>query len=92
MSDSEEHRSSTLQALWHEAIDRWATGAAQLPGGRKLIASGAEPRELAAFARAVAYETAFSVLVELDGAGYVPGLYEDLLTADPSGRDGADTD
>lgn len=92
MSEPEDHRSSTLRALWREAIDGWAAGADKLPSGQRLIASGVESRELAAFARAVAYETVFAVLVELDGAGLVPGLYEDLLTADPSGQDGADID
>ncbi|OWK37812.1 hypothetical protein FRUB_06932 [Fimbriiglobus ruber] len=58
----------------------------------RLLAAGADRGDLAAVARAIAYETAFSLLYMLDDPGVDGGavfmLHESLLSADPSGREG----
>jgi hypothetical protein len=58
----------------------------------RLLTLGASRRELSLFARAIAYENVFSTLYAFDGHPGVEGndlaLYESLLSADPSGRDG----
>lgn len=58
----------------------------------RLLAAGAGRDDLAAVARSVAYEVAFSLLYMLDDPGVDGGdvfmLHESLLSADPSGREG----
>lgn len=58
----------------------------------RLLAAGVDRGDLAAVARAVAYETVFSLLYMLDDPGVDGGavfmLHESLLSADPSGREG----
>jgi hypothetical protein len=81
--------------------DAMAAEAQARPGGSfadaghavsRLLAAGADRGDLAAVARAVAYETAFSLLYMLDDPGVDGGevfmLHESLLSADPSGREG----
>ncbi|WP_329562037.1 hypothetical protein [Kitasatospora sp. NBC_01266] len=106
-----------LRGLWRSPIDGWADPGAldQLPAARRLLAAGADRADLVLLARAVAYESVFATLDELDaggdvnvsdvGVGWVvmeagedgsssgrclSGLHEELLTMDPSGRDGDD--
>ena len=82
-------------------VDSMATDAHARPGGffadagralARLLATGADRGDLAAVARAVAYETVFSLLYMLDDPGVDGGevfmLHESLLSADPSGHQG----
>ncbi|MEV0442891.1 hypothetical protein AB0I84_43250 [Streptomyces spectabilis] len=104
-----------LRSLWQGTVDGWAAPTAldQLPAAQRLMAAGADREDLVRLVQAVAYESVFTALEELDagaegnvpgaGVGWVvmergedglptgralEGLHEDLLTADPSGRDG----
>ncbi|WP_330460746.1 hypothetical protein OIB37_30035 [Streptomyces sp. NBC_00820] len=106
-----------LRSLWRSAIDGWSDPGSldQLPSAQRLLAAGTDREDLVRLVRAVAYETVFVTLDELDAGGDVnvsgveagwtvtatgedgspagrvlPGLHEDLLAMDPSGRDGAD--
>ena len=57
---------------------------------QRCLASGVAPEDLAAFARFVSYDTAFSLLYMLEDPGVDDAgmLHEELLGADPSGREG----
>lgn len=57
---------------------------------QRCLSSGVAQEDLAAFARFVSYETVFSLLYMLEDPGVDdPGmLHEELLGADPSGREG----
>ena len=102
-----------LRKLWPEMIDIWRNGSDN-PAAKRAIAAGAAPADVAQLARAVAYETVFSLLYYLnddqdpdsdtlphwhmiecspDGkptGERLQGLYEDLLSYDPSGKEGSD--
>jgi hypothetical protein len=59
---------------------------------QRLLALGADPRDLSLIARHASYEAVFSVLYMLDDPG-VDGddnkmMHEELLGADPSGLEG----
>lgn len=59
----------------------------------RLLAAGAAPRDLALVLRATAYDAVFGTLYALsddggDSGNAVRGLYEELLTAEPSGTCG----
>lgn len=58
----------------------------------RLLASGADRRDIAVISRLAAYETAFALLYMLDDPGVddddVFMLHESLLGADPSGMEG----
>ncbi|MEW1907260.1 hypothetical protein AB0442_02230 [Kitasatospora sp. NPDC085895] len=85
-------RDAPLRTLWHDAVDGWAAPGAleRLPAARRLLDAGADRDDLTLLARAVAHEAVFTTLEELDRSRPAAGLHEDLLTADPSGRDGQD--
>jgi hypothetical protein len=59
---------------------------------KRLLHSGASPRDLALLQRFAAYEAVFSTLYALDEPGVdeddFVGLHEELLGADPSGMEG----
>ena len=58
----------------------------------RLLEAGASRRDLRLICRAIAYETVFATLYSLSDPGLPEndvGLYEDLLTSDPSGMEGA---
>ena len=59
---------------------------------RRMLDAGASQRDIAVAFRSVAYEAVFQTLYSLDDPGVddddVSMLYEELLTADPSGMDG----
>jgi hypothetical protein len=62
------------------------------PALKRLLAKGVDRRDLCVIARHATYEAAFSLLYMLDDPG-VDGddnkmMHEELLTADPSGREG----
>ncbi|GAA1075089.1 hypothetical protein GCM10009663_15230 [Kitasatospora arboriphila] len=63
-------RDAPLRALWHGAVDGWATPGAleRLPAARRLLDAGADRDDLTLLARAVAYEAVFTTLEELDRA------------------------
>jgi len=62
------------------------------PALKRLLACGASKRDLSLVARHAAYEEAFNVLSLLSDPGIedngIEGLYESLLSADPSGKEG----
>ncbi|GAA1779860.1 hypothetical protein [Luedemannella helvata] len=95
-------------------IDTWRRDTERNRIARSLLADGAGREELIQFARAVAYDTVFSMLYYLEDDGrddcndlpawalvqtaadgqptgrVLGGLFEDLLSLDPSGNEGAD--
>jgi hypothetical protein len=63
------------------------------PAIERLLAAGASRRDLRLVLRATAYEAVFGTLFALSDPGLEEGddvswLYEELLTADPSGMEG----
>lgn len=59
----------------------------------RLLAAGVSRRDLCIVLRSTAYEAVFGTLYALDDPGVADGesllmLHEELLTADPSGREG----
>jgi hypothetical protein len=62
------------------------------PAIERILAAGASSRDLRLVLRMVAYEAVFGTLYALDDPGLDEGdassLYEELLTADPSGMAG----
>ena len=62
------------------------------PALKRLLASGANRRDLCLVARHASYETAFTMLYMLGDPGVddddIEMLHEELLGADPSGREG----
>jgi len=59
---------------------------------KRLLAAGAERRDLSMIARQAAYEAVFGTLYALSDPGVddnnIEMLHESLLSADPSGREG----
>jgi hypothetical protein len=62
------------------------------PALKRLLARGVDRRDLCMIARLASYKTAFSLLYMLDDPGVDNDdnkmMHEELLTADPSGKDG----
>lgn len=59
---------------------------------KRLLACGAERRDLSLLVRQAAYEAAFDTLYRINDPGVdgddIHMLHEELLSADPSGKDG----
>jgi hypothetical protein len=76
-----------LQTIWPEMIDSWRAGISNIPAAQRAINSGAGPHDVAQLARAVAYETAFAMLVRLADDDPSEGLPRwELAETDPAGR------
>lgn len=62
-----------LRSLWRGVIDGWGEADAleQLPAARRLVAGGADLGDLRRVMRAVAFESVFATLDELDAGGDV---------------------
>lgn len=63
------------------------------PALERILAAGASPRDLSIVMRCTAYEAVFGTLYALDDPGVAENesvlmLHEELLMADPSGREG----
>jgi hypothetical protein len=63
------------------------------PAMERILATGASRGDLSIVLRSTAYDAVFSTLYALDDPGVADGesvlmLHEELLTADPSGREG----
>jgi hypothetical protein len=62
------------------------------PALKRLLAAGADRRDLSLIARHAAYEAVFGTLYALSDPGVddnnVEMMHESLLTADPSGKEG----
>jgi hypothetical protein len=62
------------------------------PALKRLLASGADRRDLCLVARQASYETAFALLYMLGDPGVddddIEMLHEEILGADPSGKEG----
>lgn len=61
---------------------------------RRMLDAGVQRNDIARFARIVGYEAVFGCLYDLDEAGisevpghFAGGLYESLLSADPTGTE-----
>ena len=83
-----------LRSLWRGPIDGWADPGAfdQLPAAQRLLAAGANKKDLVRLARAVAYEAVFATLDELDSGSdvNVSGVDVGWIVME-SGEDGAPT-
>ncbi len=85
-----------------ESLDHVIANCARDPNGpfadtgaalQHMLAAGVAPRDVLTFARSVAYESVFATLYALDDPDVEDGesllmLHEELLGADPSGREG----
>lgn len=83
-----------LRSLWRGAIDGWAAPGAleQVPAARRLLDAGADRDDLVVLARAIAYESVFAVVDELDCGGDVNVSGVDVGWAVmASGEDGCST-
>ena len=67
-----------LHQLWPQFIDTWREGVNTVPAAQRAIDAGADPDDLARFARSVAYETVFGLLYHLDDDGLKRTLDEDV--------------
>ena len=67
-----------LRSLWPDSIDSWGSEEAirRIPAGKRLLDAGTSADDLSKLLRAVAYETAFSVVARID-EGYDPDAPED---------------
>lgn len=87
--------------LHHNALTNIVQDSERSPNGpfadhgraiARLLALGADPVDIQRIQRAAAYDAVFATLYALDDPGVDDGdvfmLHEELLTADPSGRDG----
>ncbi len=89
---------SNMQEHWIDNIIRESERQSDSPFAdagpvlKRLLASGADRRELSLIARYAAYEAVFGTLSALSDPGVdnndVEMMHESLLSADPSGRDG----
>ncbi|MGW7437879.1 hypothetical protein [Streptomyces sp. NPDC054849] len=83
-----------LRSLWRDPIDGWEDPGAfdQLPAAQRLLAAGANRNDLVRFARAVAYESVFATVDELDSGGDVNVSGVDVgWVVMESGEDGTST-
>ena len=93
-----ERINSPLREYWIDNVVRASKKDPEAPFAdvgpvlERLLASGASRRDLSLLIRYAAYEEAFSLLYLLCDPGVdegdLEGLYESLLTADPSGKEG----
>jgi hypothetical protein len=83
-----------LRSLWRGAIDAWSEPGSldQLPAAQRLLAAGADGEDLVRLVRAVAYETVFVTLDELDTGSDVNSTGVDVgWVVMESGEDGSPT-
>ena len=97
--DHHDDRHRLVTDLWAYIRGLNIDNVSNYPSAARAIAAGADPADVATAMRAAAYEATFTTLFnltseedirELAQAGVVDGLHEDLLTADPTGLEGAD--
>ena len=95
----EQDRERILAALWSDIRSVNAENARQFPAAQRAIDGGAHPEDVATAMAAAAYEATFRTLYILTGeedlqdlvsSNAAAMLHEDLLTADPTGREGTD--
>jgi hypothetical protein len=77
----------------YSARDPHAPFADAGPAMKRVLAAGTSRRDLSIVLRSTAYEAVFGTLYALGDPGVADGedvfmLHEELLTADPSGREG----
>lgn len=88
-------RDALLQSAW-EAIRGWTPeNVGNVPAAARAVAAGADPGDVATALTAAGYEAVFALVEALDVSEVFPdeelqGLHEDLLSADPTGREGED--
>ena len=98
MSD-EDDRDRIVRELWTFIRSFDADNVRNFPAAARAIGSGADPHDLALAMSAASYEATFNTLFVLTGeediqalseSGAVNMMHEDLLAADPTGREGQD--
>lgn len=87
-------REEVVARLWTELIrpNGDLERVSRVPEARRLLEAGADPAGLTRLLQLVAYEAVFGTLyaVTQPEVSGLDGLHEDLLTGDPTGREGAD--
>ena len=85
--------------LWGDIRRLTTENALNYPAAARAIHAGADPNDVVTAMTAAAYEAVFGTLFRLTAeedlkalteSGAVLGLHESLLSADPTGREGAD--
>ena len=94
----EEVINSTMQEHWIDNVIRESEKRPDAPFAdlglalKRLLAAGADRRDLSLVARHAAYEAVFGTLYALNDPGVddndVEMMHESLLSADPSGKEG----
>ena len=92
-------RDRLLGEIWSAIRALGPENVRNFPAAARAIADGAAPEDMVLAMTAAAYEAVFSALHLLTGggdigvlaeSGTVDGLHEDLLSSDPTGREGVD--
>jgi hypothetical protein len=98
MSDDDD-RGRIARELWTHIRSYDADNVRNYPAAARAIDSGADPHDLALAMAAASYDATFHTLFMLTGeediealaeSGAANMMHEDLLTADPTGREGQD--
>jgi hypothetical protein len=87
-------REETVRAIWDEVIrpPGRVDALRRVPAAARLLDEGADPDALTRLVQLTAYEAVFGCLylVTGDWEDDYRGLHEDLLSGDPTGREGSD--
>lgn len=96
---SADERDQILRDLWESIRGFTAENVRNYPAAARAIDAGAASDDLVVAMTVAAYEATFETLyqltgerdlADLTGSGAGEMLHEDLLSADPTGREGAD--
>jgi hypothetical protein len=95
----EDDRERIAKVLWTHIRALNTQNVRNIPAAARAIDSGADPHDVVRAMSAASYEATFNALfvltaeediAELAESGTAVGLHEDLLGADPTGREGQD--
>jgi hypothetical protein len=95
----EDERQRIVRELWRHIRRLSPENLGNYPAAARLVAEGADPDELVRAMSVAAYEAMFNTLFVLTSeedidalaeSGAAHSLHEDLLSADPTGHEGAD--
>ena len=97
--DNDEDRIRICRELWADIRAVSVDTVTDHPAAARAVEAGADPADVVTAMTAAAYEAVFGTLLRLTSeedlvalaeSGAVTALHEDLLTADPTGQEGAD--
>jgi hypothetical protein len=97
--EGEDDRERIAKELWKHIRALNIQNVRSIPAAARAIDGGADPDDLVRAMSAARYEATFNALfvltaeediAELAESGAAAGLHEDLLGADPTGREGQD--